>query len=401
MFKVIRMLTILSFAFSLCGMASFALASSRPVRTLEYTFKPVEMPKKAGPVKLELAFKRKQAKSKFEKDVLDCDEVQIRIKKLHNLVYAGDTSWVMQIDSGKWYSAIFEVDIPPNDTSGIEVVVKCGRTSNPAAFYFVTTGDTIEFYKGKPSGYPPTPSAGRSNDPDRDTLTIEQLQTKYEIWVDLRDKTHLKIAKRILGQLHDSSEVTGEKGYFVLNITLDEILKLADEGIELDLLQRENPQRPSKVIPQKKKKDQSTQRTRPQQAEPLNEVGPNRELQRVPETDSDKQARIQWQLRRMHELEKTPHEGEYRHFFKVGEEIWVREPGQYKFHKSVPIKDYDARIRKRNDSIANIPLEAPHEAEMYLDDPKKLELARQKVDSLKLTPIGTYKHGLREKHLSN
>ena len=92
MFKVIRMLTILSFAFSLCGMASFALASSRPVRTLEYTFKPVEMPKKAGPVKLELAFKRKQAKSKFEKDVLDCDEVQIRIKKLHNLVYAGDTA---------------------------------------------------------------------------------------------------------------------------------------------------------------------------------------------------------------------------------------------------------------------------------------------------------------------
>ena len=73
MFKVMRTLTILSLAFSLCVMATIALASSVPVRTLEYTFKPVEMPKKAGPVKLEFAFKLK-------KNVYDCDEVQIRIK---------------------------------------------------------------------------------------------------------------------------------------------------------------------------------------------------------------------------------------------------------------------------------------------------------------------------------
>lgn len=64
-----------------------------------------------------------------------------------------------------------------------------------------------------------------------------------------------------------------------------------------------------------------TQRSRPKQTIPLNEEGPNRELQRVPQSESEKQAFIQWELRRMHELEKTPHEGEYRQggpLFMVG-----------------------------------------------------------------------------------
>ena len=224
MFKVMRTLTILSLAFSLCVMATIALASSVPVRTLEYTFKPVEMPKKAGPVKLEFAFKRK-------KNVYDCDEVQIRIKELHNLGYAGDTAWVMQIDSGKSYSAIFEVDIPPNDTSGIRVEVRCGRTVNPSSCYFVTTGDTLEFYKGRPSGHDPTPPR-RTIASFVDTLTEEQLQTKYEVVLDLKQSADLKFVEGLLGKLTDTNIFDAKQSYYRLWMSLENIIEIRKRDIE-------------------------------------------------------------------------------------------------------------------------------------------------------------------------
>lgn len=231
MSKVIRNLTVLSLAVGLLSMASFVLASTTPIRTLEYTFKPVEMPKKAGPVKLEFAFKRKQVKHKLQKDVYDCDEVQIRIKKLYNLGYAGDTAWVMQIDSGEWYSAIFEVDIPPNDTSGIEVVVKCGRTPNPSACYFVTTGDTIEFYKGRPSSHDPTPPR-RTIASFVDTLTEEQLQTKYEVVLDLKKSADLKFVEGLLGKLADSNIFDAKQSYYRLWMSLENIIEIRKRHIE-------------------------------------------------------------------------------------------------------------------------------------------------------------------------
>lgn len=50
---------------------------------------------------------------------------------------------------------------------------------------------------------------------------------------------------------------------------------------------------------------ESKQRFQPQQRGPSIEGGPNQELQRAPQSESEKQAVIQWELRRMHELEKT------------------------------------------------------------------------------------------------
>jgi len=196
------------------------------VHSVDCTFDPVSMPKGAGPVMLELAFTPKHR----------CDEVTVKVTKLLNLGYTSDTAWVVQVEKEKWYRKTLNVSIAPNDTSGIELTLQCGRVPNEVACYFVTTGDTLEFYRGNPRGWHPLPPPRKTADPIWDTLTQEQLQTEYEVLLDLHDSTHLKTAEKIIGPLPDSSIYDHRRGYYRLWITLEKLLKITDEGIDGDFV---------------------------------------------------------------------------------------------------------------------------------------------------------------------
>ena len=230
MFKVIRTLTILSLAFSLLTMSASVLGKTS-LRSVHSKFAPVEMPKGAGPVSLDLAFMPMNRKTGPETGVCYCKEAEVRVVTIDNLQYFGDTIWTVKADSGVWSDMIINVIIPPNDISGIRLMIKCGRILNPVAAYFVTTGDTVEFYPGKPSAHEPTPPR-RSLKTFIDTLTEEQLQTRYEVIVELKKPSHRKFVERFVGSLKDSTLYDRNRKYYKLWITLQNLIKIGEEGIE-------------------------------------------------------------------------------------------------------------------------------------------------------------------------
>jgi hypothetical protein len=223
-----KSLKALGLALGLCavGGASFFYETSTAtiVHSVDCSFEPVAMPKAAGPVALELAFTPKH----------ECDEVKVKVSKIVNLEYTGDTAWVVPVEKGKWYRRTLNVSIPDGDTSGIEITMQCGRVPTTPACYFVTTGDTVEVYAGKPSHKPRRYSQPTTGDPIRDTLTLEQLQTEYEVVLDLRDSADLKIALKIIGPLPKPIVFQGRENYYKLKLSLQKLINLADEGIEFD-----------------------------------------------------------------------------------------------------------------------------------------------------------------------
>ncbi len=211
--------------------SSFVLT---PIRSpFKVKFEPVSHPTGSGPVDL-----RFQVKALFH-----CDKATVMVVSIDKLEYSGPMSWVAEFKDDSTYSTVFEVVIPPNDTSSIEIKVEGCGDRNQGPLYFVTTGDTVEVTHGKPRGYRGFPVGLKTNDPIRDTLTKEQLQTKYEVWLDLRDSTHLEIAEKILGPLPDSSKCEGYDGYYILKISLEKVLKLAEQGIELDTIRKKKSTR--------------------------------------------------------------------------------------------------------------------------------------------------------------
>ena len=233
MFKVIRTLTILSLAFSLLTMSASVLGKTSPPRSVHVKFAPVEMPKGAGPVSLELAFKSKIWKNEFENQGNYCKEAEVRVTAIDNLQYFGDSVWTVKVDSGVWSSTIINVIIPPNDISGIRLRIKCGRIPNPVDAYFVTTGDTVEFYQGKPSAHEPPPTPPRRTIASFvDTLTEEQLKTKYEVVLDLKESADLKFVEGLVGQLADSNIFDAKQSYYRLWMSLENIIEIRKRDIE-------------------------------------------------------------------------------------------------------------------------------------------------------------------------
>jgi len=164
---------------------------------------------------------------------LECDEVTITVTPLYNLVYIGERSWVATVKKDEPVSYILRVIIPPNDTSGIEIMVDGGGCgSHYASNHFVTTGDTVEVYPGNPRHRSGIPEISKTTDPIWDTLSDSQLQTEYDVLLDLRDSSHLKSAEQVLGPLKDSSIFEGHEGYYRLRITLEKLIKITDEGIK-------------------------------------------------------------------------------------------------------------------------------------------------------------------------
>lgn len=88
-----------------------------------------------------------------------CDSVQLEITEIHHLGYSGPRKITRLIDRDT-IVIYLAVDIPPNDTSGFEFrFTGCDRGQPDKAFW-VLGGDSVEFYRGDPRLWAPIPRLG-------------------------------------------------------------------------------------------------------------------------------------------------------------------------------------------------------------------------------------------------
>ena len=165
--QVARLMAFLLFVSLFLGGSEFGEATP-PSPPFTINFEPVTFPTGSGPVDLRLQIR----------PIWDCDKATVTVASIKKLEYSGPMSWVAQFGDDTTHLAVLHVVVPPNDTSSIEIQVEAYGHWNHAFVYFVTTGDTVEVTPGNPRGHIKPPPPPKSDDPIRDTLTEEQLQTE-------------------------------------------------------------------------------------------------------------------------------------------------------------------------------------------------------------------------------
>ena len=235
------------------GVVALSYASQPRNDPFAHELKPTVHPRSAGPVDMAFSF------APEEQFCEGCDELRVTVITEGGLEFLGEKSWTVQADKDHPYSTVLHLNVPPDDTCSLWVRMQCCHIKQTIGCYFVTIGDSIEYWTGNPRSYHPPPPPSKTADPIWDTLTEAQLQTEYEVILNLRDSAHLKIAERILGPLADSSKYDGRMGYYMLRVSLNKLIKLGEEGIEGDFVTPppwDRRYRPAKdSLPEKEPKD--------------------------------------------------------------------------------------------------------------------------------------------------
>jgi hypothetical protein len=167
-----------------------------------------------------------------------CKDVKITVKTLDYDNTLSEKSWDAELDENQHYSTTFQVSIPDNDTCAVHVTLECQRLRETFKLFFVTTGDAVVREGGDPRGHfgvPPV-SSHRPNKIDEDTLTEKQLQTEYEVLLDLSDTNHREFAEKILGAMTGSGKYKSCNACYILNVSLENILNWPKKGLKANLL---------------------------------------------------------------------------------------------------------------------------------------------------------------------
>ncbi len=133
------------------------------------------------------------------------------------------------------FLASFEEIIPPNDTTKIEITVRCDALTKTTVRYLVTTEEVFPLKGTDPRSLPKKPKTYRTKGGtkhSRDTLTVAQLSKTWTIILDLRKPEDFDMAKEILGAIPDSCEVEKAPGHYMMKMTFDLALKLGENRIK-------------------------------------------------------------------------------------------------------------------------------------------------------------------------
>ena len=215
MSRLRNFLWVMAFAVGLLPRPGAAqVATVHSVNPYLATFEPVTKPEKAGPVTM-----------KFECEIVGpdvlCDELQFTVETFRGITYHGPRTWQVLTADAKPYSTTLEIEIPDGDTSSISITIKCGRVALADWAYFVTTGESVEVWKGPPSkrGYEPDP--------------VKLDSTKYLIRLDLRDSTRLDFFLKYEEQVGPLIP-TDEPGFYLFKSTREMIRELRMERFWLE-----------------------------------------------------------------------------------------------------------------------------------------------------------------------
>lgn len=214
------------------------------------------IPEQVGPVELQLVF------GAPPRPLWDCEAIQVSVVTEGDIDYDGPAILAVHLTDTLSYRGAFAVTIPPSEgtvpsVSTMRITISCGDVSYTHTASFVTLGRMLKYVPGKlyqsaekffPELKPSPPPAPKSRADqywerfgltrkmflDRSSMTEEQLQTKHAMAIDLSDPEDLAFARGLLGSIPESAAVSGVKGGYILDLTLDHLLRISEHGIELD-----------------------------------------------------------------------------------------------------------------------------------------------------------------------
>ena len=248
---------------------------------------------------------------------LPCSEITINVVTLDGVSYAGEMEWVAQLPEEGPYSKVLNIAVNPNDTSYMYLEIRGanerGWLTGCASKYFVTTGDSVEVYSGNPRYI----RLHTAKTPKKQILTdMDDLEPGV-----LRPGTIRKMKLDSAGNLVPIDSTTPA-----------EPVRNASEP-------KGPPMRPGDE-PQLWVQDTSGV---------FVPVGPSTPERR----DSVRQAeRTKRLLNELHEMEQSPCTTATGQRFYIGDEVWVRRQGEYKFTRQEPVTDmkaYREERRRRNE----------------------------------------------------
>ena len=189
-------------------------------------------------------------------DCREGTELTVEVKASENLQVIGQRSWSFPHDPEAHRSIDIEIDIPPDDTSFVEIQMFCGKSRDHVRRFFVTTGEKLEVWPGSPRH-----RAGRKKPTPPDT-------TKYEIRIDLRDPARYAYIKQYEEQLGPLVE-TRDSGLYRMRVTRESIREFRMEGFGVELLEDV----PGLQVPPPKQDSSGSPKLAPDSVEEQSDVG--------------------------------------------------------------------------------------------------------------------------------
>lgn len=291
-----------------------------------------------------------------------CDEVKFKISKIQNLELLDPDISSFSIGPHDTVTYDLSVVVPANDTSGLEIDVFCDRVFHKGMIWFETWSDSISWSVSPPwgpYGHPDTWQRRTTPRPERTPQEPEPYKgpTTRRGFED-RDGNFI---------LRDSLKPGMILGFYDLDSNWVRVPNPADsisyrpgyqQGLPFDSTMTWNQDDTGYWHYVRKDSVRRMWERNRKPDEPVNRM----EL--------------------MHELEKTPLEGFSSQRFVIGDRLFERQEGEYKFKEvtDMPPKNY----RQWRDSVA-LASDKTFDVTLDLRDAKHYELAAQEIDSLILT----------------
>jgi hypothetical protein len=157
--------------------------------------------------------------------------VVVKVEPKDGIVYEGPASWTVEFQhSGDSAYRVLNLTLPQDDTSEICVNLAYNGGIFPVSWYFVTEGDSVEYFAGDPRQL----WMGRdipkqtSSDLDIDTLKESDWNVQYEVYLDARTPEKLSSLESLLNR-----KLTPDpKGRVKVKISLRQIYELTKKGVK-------------------------------------------------------------------------------------------------------------------------------------------------------------------------
>ena len=207
----------------------------RSSRLFDWKLEPLEPPKGPGVIDMLFEFTPTKICS-----MMACTEAEILVITKGGLEFLGPHSWKQPVKYGETYSQVIQVNVPPNDTCGVWIEMHSPVYSRTRAVaYFVSSTDSVEFWKGYPRrslGGPGIWEQIQANTP------VEKLQEIVEVRIDMRS-VFPGALKRVL-DLVGEMKPTDKDSVCTARISRDDAYQLGRWGVVCDIIRQPAPLQP-------------------------------------------------------------------------------------------------------------------------------------------------------------
>ena len=276
-----------------------------------------------------------------------CKEIPIQITTPDNLTFHSNQEMLLDFDGKENITIIVKVTLVEQSQVQLLFHATCTPTGKEITDYLFLKPDENKLSISRSSLTNAKKVVPLYQKPDRDTMTTEQLNVEYEIYVDLKEKEDFEYLNNIVDTLLPALK----KGVYRAKLSLSQIYEIGERGFEAEFVHRppwdkrtttwENLETPPDTIPYK----------------PITTI---KHL-----TDSEVLNKRK-QLAEGYVLTDKPNES-----FYIDGVMWQRNKGEQFFREIEPITDTKAFIKDMNDSLAALPDD--HLFELCLFIPKELK----------------------------